>query len=339
MPLPIFYSPRHAQHAAGALFKDGLPYRYEEVPARAEALYGAVQAAALGPIHAPTDHGLAPIHAVHPPDYVDFLQNVQADTRSAEPVFAATMRPRAAPHTPTTRLTRVGHYAYGVDSPIWPGTWEAAYWSAQCALSAAEALCNGERAAYALCRPPGHHTGADLYDGFCYLNNAAIAARYLQTRVPGTPVAILDVDYHHGNGTQMIFYDDPTVLFCSLHANPDHDYPYFWGGRDELGAGAGLGYNRNFPLLPRTNDAQYLAALNDAFTALRAFAPRYLVVSLGLDIAEGDPLGSFAITTAGIGRVGQAIAALGWPTLIVQEGGYLLERLGANAVAFLQAFA
>ncbi len=240
-------------------------------------------------------------------------------------------------------------------SPILEGTWEAAYWSAQCALSAAEAVLAGEQVAYALCRPPGHHAARDLYGGFCFLNNAAIAARDLQTHLshsrglrlgrsetgPGVRVALLDIDYHHGNGTQEIFYSDPTVLYCSLHADPDREYPYYWGGADECGEGAGEGANRNWPLPSKTGDATYLAALDEALGLIREFEARYLVISAGFDIVARDPVGGFTVTTDGLHEIGQRIAALSrhMPTVIVQEGGYLLERLGENAIAFLSAFA
>jgi len=185
-----------------------------------------------------------------------------------------------------------------------------------------------------LCRPPGHHAATDLYGGFCYLNNAAIAARHL-----GSQVAILDIDYHHGNGTQEIFYSDPTILYCSLHADPDEDYPYFWGSASERGEGPGEGYNRNWPLPQKINDEDYLNTLDEALETISRFAPSYLVVSLGLDIGDGDPVGGFSISLEGFSQISQTIAVLNIPTLIVQEGGYLLDTLGQNATAFLQHFA
>jgi acetoin utilization deacetylase AcuC-like enzyme len=191
----------------------------------------------------------------------------------------------------------------------------------------------GNRAAYALCRPPGHHAAADLYGGFCYLNNTAIAARSL-----GKQVAILDIDYHHGNGTQLIFYDDAEVLFCSLHADPDDDYPYYWGGAGERGSGAGSGFNHNWPLPQNTGDEAYLTALDEALEVVAKFGPRYLIVSAGFDTIAGDPVGGFRLSMAGLRAVGLRIAALGVPVVIVQEGGYLLERLGESAVAFLSPF-
>ncbi len=187
-----------------------------------------------------------------------------------------------------------------------------------------------------------------MYGGFCYLNNAAIVARYLQDSPPllgqgsgersGTKVAILDFDYHHGNGTQAVFYDDPSVLFCSLHADPEDEYPYYWGYADERGEGPGEGYNRNFPLPLGVEDGPYLEALAEALDAIRDYGPNYLVVSAGFDIFTGDPVGGFNVSTKGIAQIGRAVAALGLPTVIVQEGGYLLMSLGENAVAFLEAF-
>src|SRR5688572_29007783 len=247
LEMHTFYSEHHTDHDTTGLIVDGQPFVTDEVPARAELLLAAVQAARLGPVAAPKDFGEAPILAVHDAGFVHYLKTAYADNaayfKKAEPVFPSTFHVRRGVRRPAGFLGQAGYYAFGVGSPLLEGTWDAAYWSAQCALAAAEAVRNGTPAAYALCRPPGHHADTDLYGGFCYLNNAAIAARWL-----GPQVAVLDIDYHHGNGTQSIFYEDPTVLFCSLHAHPDDDYPYYWGNADELGAGAGTGFNRNWPL-------------------------------------------------------------------------------------------
>jgi acetoin utilization deacetylase AcuC-like enzyme len=336
----IVYTDRHKLHKTDDVEVEGHPFVTEEVPARAEIILQAVQSAQLGPVTAPTDHGLDPILAVHDADYVSFLRRVYAEKAAfyeeAAPVFTWTFATRYAGRKPRTFLGLLGYYAFGWGTPILEGTWEAAYWSAQCALSAAHWLRVGEPVVYALCRPPGHHAAADLYGGFCYLNNAAIAARYLQQ--DGNSVVVLDIDYHHGNGTQAIFYDDPAVLFCSLHADPDYDYPFYWGAADERGAGAGEGYNFNWPLPLGTDDTSYLAALASAIAVIRNFSPDYLVVSAGLDIVAGDEVGGFSVTTAGLQEIGGQIAALNLPTLIVQEGGYLLERLGEHAIAFLGAF-
>jgi acetoin utilization deacetylase AcuC-like enzyme len=290
---------------------------------------------------APPDLGLDPILAVHDAGFVHFLQTAYADAaayfKQAAPVFPSTFSVRRGLRRPKGFLGQAGYYAFGVGSPLLEGTWTAAYGSAQCALAAAQAVRAGQPAAYALCRPPGHHAAADLYGGFCYLNNAAIAARWL-SGPEAAPVAVLDIDYHHGNGTQSIFYDDPGVLFCSLHAHPDDDYPYYWGAADERGANAGLGCNHNWPLPQAIEDDAYLAALDEALGVIAAFQPAYLVVSIGFDIAAGDPVGGFNISPAGLAAIGQRVAALPYGKVLVQEGGYLLERLGENALAFLSQF-
>jgi acetoin utilization deacetylase AcuC-like enzyme len=333
------YTDRHKLHATDGVDAGGIPLDSYDLPARAQILVQAVQQAQTGPVIAPSDHGLAPVLTVHDADYVHFLRHAFADSadylREAGPVFTWTFAPRHALRKPRGFLGLKGYYAFGWGTPVLEGTWEAAYWSAQCALTAADLVRGGQRVAYALCRPPGHHAAVDLFGGYCYLNNAAIVARVLQTE---GKVAVLDVDYHHGNGTQLIFYTDPMVLYCSLHVHPDEDYPYYWGDVGERGQGPGLGTNCNWPLPRGTGDGIYLSALDQALVAIREFAPRYLVVSLGFDTVDGDPEGGFCLTTDGLGEVGRRIAGLGLPTVLVQEGGYLLDRLGDNAVAFLQAF-
>jgi acetoin utilization deacetylase AcuC-like enzyme len=336
----IIYTERHKRHATDRVLFEGRPFDTEEVPARAEIILRAVQEAQLGRVSAPADHGIEPILAVHDAGFVDFLRTVYAEHaayyKTDEPVFTWTFATRRAGRKPKGFLGLMGYYGTGAGTPVLEGTWEAAYWAAQCALSAADHVRAGEQAAYALCRPPGHHATSDLYGGLCYLNNAAIAARGLQA---DGRVAILDIDYHHGNGTQMIFYSDPDVLFCSLHANPDDDYPYYWGGAEERGDGPGEGYNHNWPLPRSVDDAHYLDVLDKALAVIDGFAPRYLVVSVGFDIVVGDPVGEFCVTIGGLSEIGWRIAALNLPTVIVQEGGYLLDTLGESSVAFLRAFA
>lgn len=318
---------------------------YDEVPQRAEVILSALTAAGLNRLIDVKDHGLEPIQAVHDRKFLAFLQGAFLGSRT----FLAGNAPlwpdgyhavRGWRRQPIGWQRQAGYYAIDRDSPILAGTWNAAYWSAQAALTAADQVLAGERAAYALCRPPGHHASASQYGGYCYLNNAAIAARSLQGR--GARVAIVDIDFHHGNGAQEIFYADPTVLTCSLHADPDVEYPYFWGAADELGSGAGLGANRNWPLPAGADDEAYLAALDEALAIVAAFQPAYLVVSAGFDLLAGDPVatnGGFAVTLDGLAHIGQRLAGLGLPTVIVQEGGYQLERLGEAAVRFLQQFA
>jgi acetoin utilization deacetylase AcuC-like enzyme len=201
----------------------------------------------------------------------------------------------------------------------------------------AQLLVDGASACYALARPPGHHAARDFAAGFCYLNNTAAAAQKLRSRFDR--VAILDIDVHHGNGTQDIFYQRPDVLTVSIHADPVRFYPFFWGHASERGAGPGLGYNLNLPLPRGTEDSGYLKALDQALARISAFSPQALVVALGLDAYAGDPLQGLAVSTAGFGKIASAIASLGLPTLLVQEGGYLCPGLGENLTSFLEGFA
>ncbi len=358
--MQIIYTHHHLVHAPHKVLVEGHPFDSPEVPARAEIILSALQEAHLGRVVEAVDYGIEPIQAVHDAGYLDFLRTANSDSEAyfgePGPVMTWTFASRHAVRKPKGFLGLKGYYAFGWGTPILQGTWQAAYWSAQCAVTAADLVRRGEPVAYALCRPPGHHAAADLYGGYCYLNNAAITARFLQGgsgkpaasnasvvkgQVPadGIRVAILDVDYHHGNGTQIVFYADPTVLFCSLHAHPDQEYPYYWGDVDEQGSGPGRGTNFNWPLPLGTDDAAFLGALQEALTTIRAYAPDYLVVSAGLDTADGDPEGGFSLTGQGLGEVGRCIAALQLPTVIVQEGGYGLGWLGEHAVAFLQPLA
>lgn len=340
----IIASTRHQAHDTRHSLRgyDGL---YDEVPARVEAILEALSAAGLGTVQEPTDHGLAPILAVHDAGLVGFLQGAYQGSRAflsgAAPLFPdGYYAVRGWRRRPNAWQQQAGYYAIDRDCPLLAGTWDAAYWSAQTALTAADLVRVGERAVYALCRPPGHHASTSQYGGYCYLNNAAIAARHLQSNGT-TSVAIVDIDFHHGNGTQEIFYADPAVLYCSLHADPEEEYPYFWGAADELGSGAGLGANRNWPLPASIDDAGYLAALDEALAVVASFRPAFLVVSAGFDLMAGDPVatnGGFAVTMDGLAQIGRRLAGLDMPTVIVQEGGYQLGRLGEMALHFLAAF-
>jgi acetoin utilization deacetylase AcuC-like enzyme len=207
--------------------------------------------------------------------------------------------------------------------------------SANCALSAAEAVANEGHSAFALCRPPGHHAGKDYAGGYCFINNAAVAANWLSAQ---GSVAVLDVDYHCGNGTQDIFYDRSDVLTISIHADPNFEYPYYAGYAHETGSGEGMGFHKNFPLEKGADEARYLSALDEALTLIREFAPRHVVISAGMDIYAEDPLGKIQVSTQGIGEIGKKISALELPTVIVMEGGYNNEALGNNIVSFLGEF-
>src|SRR5215218_4171798 len=232
----------------------------------------------------------------------------------------------------------MGYYSFDAGTPLTAGTWRAAQSSADVALTAARLLAEGAHpAVFALCRPPGHHAAADLYGGYCFLNNAAIAAQYL---IDGGAerVAILDVDYHHGNGTQAIFYDRSDVLFVSLHAHPSVEFPYFLGWPDETGAGAGEGFNRNYALPVGTAFPAWREALEDALRSIAGYGPDVLVVSLGVDTYRGDPISQFLLASDDFTAYGGLIARLGLPTLFVMEGGYAVEAIGLNTVNVLTGF-
>ncbi len=316
---------------------------YSEVAARGLAIVEALQEAKLGPLLEPTDWGEAPLLAVHAPELVKLLRDAYA--RMVHEVHGGNHHPRVVlPETFAVRRTlqaapqsiwaHLGYHCYDTSSPIFAQTWTAVYWAAQVALSGAQALLEGESLAYALCRPPGHHAGRDMFGGFCYLNNAAIAAQ--QLAAAGARVAMLDVDYHHGNGTQEIFYSRGDLLTVSLHADPHHEYPYFWGHADERGEGDGAGANLNLPLPVRADLPTYLAALEQAVQRVRAFGPDFVVVSLGVDTYEGDPVGGFQLNQASFVRVGARLREVAAPTLVVQEGGYALPALGTNVVNVLR---
>ncbi|WP_184072062.1 histone deacetylase family protein, partial [Sphingosinicella soli] len=233
---------------------------------------------------------------------------------------------------------RLGQYSFDASTPIAPGSWEGAYWSAQTALTALDAVLGGAPTAFALCRPPGHHAGADYLGGYCYLNNAAIAAQRAHDAGAG-PVAILDVDYHHGNGTQDIFEARGDIFFASIHADPATDYPFYWGHADETGSGEGAGTTLNIPMPRGTRIDAYLAALETAASRITAWGARFLVVSFGADTFSGDPISHFAIETEDFAAIGARIAAMDLPTAIIMEGGYAVGDLGGNVARFLSGFA
>jgi acetoin utilization deacetylase AcuC-like enzyme len=332
----VVASDHHRLHHTDAVPLAGATFSTGEVPARAVILQNAVESTSWCQIIAPMDCGMTAIQEVHTGEYLGFLQEANQIGQDLEAlIHPHVFSPRQAIHIPRSLGGRVGYFSFGAYTPILRGTWEAAYWSAQCGLTGARELVQGEPTVYALCRPPGHHAGADLFGGFCYLNNAAIAARELQRQRAGARISILDIDYHHGNGTQLIFYQDPSVQFCSLHAHPDEEYPYYWGDSNERGEGPGEGTNHNWPLPQGTPDTQYLETLEQALLTIEAYSPDFLVISAGLDIVQGDPEGGFEISQEGLEGIGRMIAGLGCKTLIIQEGGYLLETLGQSLLALL----
>ncbi|MEO5971801.1 MAG: histone deacetylase family protein [Sphingomicrobium sp.] len=326
-----FWDERQRGHAPAAEFFNGALHPAAEHAGRVDAIL-----AAIGATAAPDDHGMAPLRAVHTPDYLALLETAHAEWRAAGRDGDAF--PYAFPivgrrRVDLTRIdARLGRHSFDTATPIGACTWDSAYWSAQTALAALDAVLGGERSAFALTRPPGHHAGADYLGGYSYLNNAAIAAE-AALAAGRKQVAILDVDYHHGNGTQDIFAGRGDVAFASIHADPRMDYPYFWGHTDESDAAT-----LNLPLPRGTAWANYEPALVKAIDWLARFAPDLLIVSYGADTFAGDPISHFALETRDYAPMARRIAALGVPTLVVMEGGYAVDALGENVAKFLGEF-
>ncbi len=342
--MKIFYSEMHRRHNPPfEIFDGGRRVPYLESPARMDRILSALRKMNWADIKEPSDLGLDPILAVHDSDYLKFLASAwdewqasvsEADSAPDKSAFLpATFALRRLPHKPKSLLGRAGYYMMDLSAVIVKGTYEAALSSANCALSGAQAVIEGERVAFALCRPPGHHAGKDYAAGYCFINNAAVAANSIVSK---GKVAILDIDYHAGNGTQDIFYDRSDVLTISIHADPASEYPYYAGYEDETGAKEGIGYHHNFPLPAGTDDLHHLATLQNAIGIIKKFKPKYLVVSAGMDIYNDDPLGTFRISWEGIREIGNKIAKLELPTLFVMEGGYNCEALGDNLIALLE---
>jgi acetoin utilization deacetylase AcuC-like enzyme len=333
------HHPGQRAHDPKFFLSSGAPKPCPEQPMRIDALLEGVASLGL-PVLTPDDHGLDAIAAIHPQRYLTFLQTIHARWQNI-PAASAEVIPNIHPACrtdgyPLSAVGQAGFHMTDTSCPISATTWGAAYASAQTAIAGAALILQGQRAAYALCRPPGHHAFAELAGGFCYLNNTAIAAQQLV--LSGRKVAILDVDLHHGNGTQGIFYDRPDVLTVSIHAHPERYYPFFWGYPEERGARAGEGANLNLCLPRGSADAPFVLELDRALQAITLWGADTLVLALGLDAYEGDPFAGLAVTTQGFARIGQDIAALGLQTLIVQEGGYLCPALGQNLAAVLKAF-
>jgi acetoin utilization deacetylase AcuC-like enzyme len=340
--MKVFYSPAHREHAPPEEFERGRMNPAVEMPARAERVKAEIERRKIGPVLAPSEFGLEPVTRVHDAGLVSFLGDASERWRKLYGEDAPPAIPSAWPARGMRNRSdgdveaRLGTYASDTATPIVKGTWSAATAAANCALSAAAEVKDGAEAAFALTRPPGHHASSDLFGGYCYLNNVAIAAQWLAER--GLRPAILDVDYHHGNGTQSIFFSRDDVLFSSIHGDPSFAFPHYLGFADETGEGAGEGANLNLPLPMYTTWEAYAPALDAAAGRIAAFAPDVLLVSLGLDTFEADPIAKFKLVKPDYLRMGEKIAKLGLPTVFLFEGGYNLEALAQITVNVLEGF-
>ncbi len=349
--MQVVYSPAHLGHDITVETFMGLPVPANEVAERAERIRAALAADGGFEIREPDEHGEAPIAAVHDPGLVRFLEVAWSELRAQRidrPFLSADTYPNRAMfegmsdaavgahvREPIHAGGRAGFWGLDSAAPLVAGTYAAARSAVDVALTAVDLVLGGEPAAYGLCRPPGHHAARSMYGGYCFFNNAAIAAEAI-VRATGERVSILDVDYHHGNGTQQIFWRRGDIRYVSIHADPDHDYPYFLGRTEEIGEGDGAGENLNIPLRPGTTDDEYLVAVDRALEAIAAVPGSVIVVSLGFDTYGLDPIGTFALTTGVYHEIGRRAASLGRRLVVLQEGGYHRPSLGENARAWLR---
>jgi acetoin utilization deacetylase AcuC-like enzyme len=338
--MKTFYSLTHLGHTPKSEFEGGRLSPAVEVPARAERVLARIEERNIGPVLPPLEFSDDAILRVHDAGLISLLNEAHGDwlKRYGEGDAIPSAWPaRGLRERRTGDIeARLGTYAFDTATPITKGTWSAARAATNVALSAAQTIARGERSAFALTRPPGHHASGDVFGGYCYLNNAAIAAQWFADQ--GLRPAILDVDYHHGNGTQTIFYRRDDVLFVSIHADPSFAYPHFLGFADECGEGVGEGFNLNLPLPRGTAWADYSPALDAAFARLANFSPDVLLVSLGLDTFDDDPISQFKLQAPDYLRMGERIASLGKPALFLFEGGYNLQALAEITVNVLEGF-
>ena len=335
------YTDKHKLRDSKTELFGGELIRPHERPSRAECIIDRVREVGLGEVRAPKDFGMEPILRTHDSGYVSFLESAWdewvAEGYKGEAIATCWPARRMVHKVPDHIDGRLGYYAMAGETSISPGTWEATLASAQVALTGADLLRSGNDTAFALCRPPGHHAAFDMFGGYCFLNNAAIATQYLRDN-GAARAAIVDVDFHHGNGTQDIFYERDDVMFISLHGHPADAFPHFLGYADETGASNGIGHNHNYPMKPGTAFAEWQSALLDGLAKVNAFGPDAIVVSLGVDTFENDPISFFKLKTDDYRTFGADIATPGTPTLFVMEGGYDIGEIGINTVNVLQGF-
>jgi acetoin utilization deacetylase AcuC-like enzyme len=332
--MQTFFHPDQSLHHPQTYLSRGRMRAPQEIPQRADAILSGVRALGFE-VRSPADAGMAPLAAVHGSAYLNFLQSAHAQWKRMPADWGDEVISNVYVREPNALrgiLAQAAAYLADGSCPIGPHTWRSAYQAAQCAVGATAAVLAGAPHAYALCRPPGHHARREAAGGFCYLNNAAIAAQALRERFER--VVVLDADMHHGQGIQEIFYDRDDVFYVSIHGDPTNFYPVVQGFAEETGAGAGKGFNLNLPMPHGSPESVFFDRLEQALAAIRAYRPQAMVFALGFDIYEEDPQAQVAVTTEGFRRLGREVAGLGLPTVYVQEGGYHIETLGANTGRF-----
>ncbi len=342
----IFHNPAHHLHAGRHEMYRGQLVPCVETPSRLDHVLRELQHRAFGELRTPGDADLELITRVHAPHYIEFLRSAWRDWIALDPSNTDTdVLPSVWPAhglrrdvSPTNFSARVGQFTFDAGTPIVAGTWEAALTGAACATDAARAVARGARVAMALTRPPGHHAGTDFFGGYCFLNNSAIAAQALRD-AGAKRVAIVDVDYHHGNGTQQIFYQRRDVFTASIHGDPTTEYPFYLGYADETGNTDGAGCNLNLPLAPGTGFNAWGDALHHVLDAVQRYRADALVVPLGVDTYAGDPISTFTLQGDDFTEMGRMLARAQLPTVFVMEGGYAVEQIGVNVVNMLSGFA
>lgn len=349
--MKTFFNPDHNLHAGRQELFRGRMVDCHEVPARLDFVMTELHRRALGEVLPPTVSDIeldASLAAVHSERYLRFLEGAWAEWIAMDPANAErdalpSVWPMPNRHgfrtdvLPQNFAARLGAFAFDSGCPLTVGTWAAAYKGAACAVAAAQEVANGARSAFALTRPPGHHAGPDYFGGYCFINNAAVAAHTLREQ-GFERVAVLDVDYHHGNGTQAIFYERPDVLTISIHGDPLTEYPFYLGHADERGAGAGEGFNLNLPLPRGTGFMPWIQALDHVLDAVHHYKASALVIPMGLDTFEGDPISGFTLKSGDYTTIGRRLADADLPTVFTFEGGYAVDAVGVNAVNVLAGF-
>lgn len=332
--MKTFFHPEQLLHHPKTYLSRGQMRKPQEVPDRATAILRGINSMGF-PVDRPDDHGMGPLQAVHPEPYLRFLETAHHEWKQMPADWGDEVISNIFVREPNALrgiLAKAAAYLADGSCPVGEHTWRSAYWGAQCAVAAANAVLASERFSYALCRPPGHHARAAAAGGFCYLNNAAIAAQHLRQK--HARIAVFDADMHHGQGIQEIFYDRDDVFYVSIHGDPTNFYPGVVGFADETGSGAGRGYNLNLPMPHGSSEAFFFEQVDRALEAIRSFNADVLVFSLGFDIYKEDPQSQVAVSSEGFNRLGQAVASLNLPTVIVQEGGYHIETLEHNTQKF-----
>jgi acetoin utilization deacetylase AcuC-like enzyme len=331
-----FYHPNEALHHPKTYLSRGQMRQPQELPIRADKLVEGF-ARMSQPLIEPQDHGIEPLLRVHDVGYLDFLQTAWREWGTLGPDWGDEAMSNVYVRQPNPMrgiLGKAARYLADGSCPVGEHTWTSSYWGAQAAIAATHAVLAGDTKAFALCRPPGHHARSDAAGGFCYINNAAIAASLLRDRY--AKVAVLDTDMHHGQGIQEIFYDRADVFYVSIHGDPTNFYPVVAGFADETGVGDGLGFNLNLPMPHGSEESVFFEQLDTAIEAIEAYRPDALVFCLGFDIYEKDPQSKVSVSTAGFERLARVVSQLELPTVIVQEGGYHYETLPNNLAAFFK---